>query len=131
MSRTIINFWLDTAMLVNFLAVVLVSVVVRFIFPPAASAEGWTLWSWTLDQWIGLQFVLLSVFVFGVLLHLMLHWNWVCGVLSSRLLPKRAGKRRNMDEGSRTILGVGLLIVLLNVMGLAIAAAVLSIQGPV
>jgi hypothetical protein len=60
----------------------------------------------------------------------MLHWSWVCGVIGGRLLRSRDGKKRVMDDGQRTILGVGLMIVLLNVMGLGIALAVLSVRPP-
>ena len=125
-----INFWLDAAMLVAFLALVWTSTVIRFVFPPTANAEDWSLWSWDVDQWIGLQYVLLCGFTFLVLLHLMFHWSWVCGVIAARLLPRKNGKRAQMDEGVQTIVGVGLMIVLLNIMGFGIAAAVLMIQGP-
>ena len=129
-SRTDTNFWLDTAMLGVFLALIFVSVVVRFVFPTAASTTGWTLWGASLDQWMDYQFGLLGLFCFAVLVHLMLHWNWVCGVVTSRMFRARDGKKRNWDEGTKTIFGVGLMIVLLNVLGVLIAAAALSIQKP-
>lgn len=129
-SRAETNFWLDAAMLVVFLALVFVSVVVRFVFPTAASTSGWTLWGASLDQWMDIQFGLLGLFSFAVLVHLMLHWNWVCGVVTARLLRARDGKKRTWDEGTKTIVGVGLMIVLLNLLGVLIAAAALSIQRP-
>ncbi len=61
----------------------------------------------------------------GILVHVMLHWSWVCNVIASAL----AGKGR-VDEGMQTIYGVGLLIVLLNVVGITVAAAVLTIRAP-
>ena len=92
-SRTETNFWLDTAMLVVFLALIFVSVVVRFVFPTAASTTGWTLWGASLDQWMDYQFGLLGLFCFAVLVHLMLHWNWVCGVVTSRMFRARDGNK--------------------------------------
>ena len=129
--QTIINFWLDTALLLVFLLMAWVSIIVRFAFPPAEAAAGYTLWGVTLSQWIEIQFGVLAAFTFGIILHLMLHWYWVCGVITARLSRKPKRARRPMDDGQRTILGVGLLIVVLNIMGLAIAAAVLSIQSPI
>jgi hypothetical protein len=35
-----------------------------------------------------------------------------------------------VDDGLQTIYGVGLLIVLLNVIGISVAAAMLTITGP-
>jgi hypothetical protein len=128
-SRTIVNFWLDLALLIAFLSLAWISVVLRFVFPAGTAAAGWTLWGRGFDDWSAIQFVLLCVFALGVLLHLMLHWSWVCGVVSSRLSRWR-GKPIRFDEGAQTLYGVGLLIVVLNVVGLLIAAAALTIQMP-
>lgn len=125
MSRTLINFVLDTLLLVAFLVLVWCSVVVRFIFPPGPSSAGWTLWGGGYDHWAGLQFGLVALLALGLLLHVMLHWSWVCGVIASRL--KKGSK---IDDGAQTIYGVGFMIVLLNVVGLGIAAAALGIQAP-
>jgi hypothetical protein len=125
-----LNFWLDAGMLVVFILLLWASTVVRFVFPPAVTAAEYTLWGWTVDQWIGFQYAVLCLFTFLILLHLMLHWTWVCGVLAARFLKRDQGKKRNVDDGTRTLWGVGLLIVLLNIMGIGIAAASLMIQGP-
>ena len=127
---TLINFWLDVTLGVVFLAVVWTSTIVRFVFPPAVNARDWSLWSWSVDQWIAFQYVLICVLTFLVLVHVMLHWSWVCGVIASRFLRSRDGKKRKMDEGVQTIVGVGLMIVLLNIMGLGIAAAMLMVDRP-
>ena len=128
-TRTNVNFWLDTTLLFVLLALIFVSVVVRFIFPAVEDARQWTLWSWTMTQWMGAQFALLALFTLGILLHLMLHWTWICGVLTQRMLPNRS-KRRTWDDGMRTIFGVGLMIVILNILGALIAIAALTVQHP-
>lgn len=128
--QTIINFWLDAVLLISFSGLVWISVIVRFVFPPAEAAAGYTLWGRSLSKFMDLQFGVLAFFFFGVILHLMLHWSWICGVLGSRFLRARSGRKWAMDDGQRTILGVGLMIVLLNIMGLGIAVAALSLQPP-
>ena len=130
MQRTLINFWLDLTLLILFLIVVWTSFTIRFVFPPATLAAGWRLWGGTYDQWADFQFVAICLFALAVLIHVMLHWTWVCGVITSRLLRRKDGKRRNWDDGIRTLYGVGLLVVLLNVLGIAFATAVLMVQGP-
>ena len=127
-SRTIINFWLDCALLVNFLSLVWVATVIRFLFPPVSAARGWLLWGYGVDAWMSLQFALVATLTLGILLHLMLHWSWVCGVFFSQVWRRHNHSVPN--EGTRTIYGVGLMIILLNVLGLLIAAAALSIQAP-
>jgi len=128
-SRTSVNFLLDLALLVAFLTLAWISVVLRFVFPAGTAAAGWTLWGRGFDDWSAVQFALLCTLALGVLLHLMLHWSWVCGVVASRFSRWR-GKSIRPDEGVQTLYGVGLLIVVVNVVGLLIAAAALTIQMP-
>jgi hypothetical protein len=128
-SRTMVNFWLDTALLVNFLALVWITFVLRFVFPRATNAHGWSLWGYRYDDWMEFQFWVLCLFVLGVLVHVMLHWTWVCGVITSKL-PRREGKPVRWDDGTRTIYGVGLIVVLVNVLGLLMAVAALMVQAP-
>ncbi len=90
-------------------------------------SSGWVLWGWTYDQWHSFQFSLVSLLAIGFLIHVMLHWTWVCGVVVSRVSRQSKGK---VEDGIRTLYGVGLLIVLFNVLGLGVAAAALTIQAP-
>ena len=121
-----INLVLDAALLVAFTALAFAAVVVRFVFPPGPAAAGWTLWGLDYDAWGGIQFGLLAILAGGILVHVMLHWSWVCNVIASRL----AGRGARVDDGLQTIYGVGLLIGLLLSVGAGLAAAVLTIQGP-
>ncbi|MFK7820265.1 MAG: DUF4405 domain-containing protein [Planctomycetaceae bacterium] len=125
-SKTMINFWLDAGMLVLFVALGIVAVIVQFVFPPGIAARGWTLWGLSYGSWCSLQFGLLCVMALAVLIHVMLHWTWICGVVSRQLM----GRTQLPDNGVQTILGVGLLIVLLNVAGVVVAIARFMINAP-
>ena len=127
MSRTTINFLLDAALLATFSALVFSAVIVRFIFPPGPDAKGWVLWSLSYDQWATVQFAMVAVLALGILLHVMLHWSWVCGVIATRLARDKKAK---LDEGNQTLYGVGLLIAIFNLLGLVIALAALTVQAP-
>jgi len=118
---------LDAALLVVFVLLCGTAVIVRFVFPPGPAAKGWMLWGLDYDAWSGIQFGLLATLAGGILVHVMVHWSWVCNVLSSRFLRGDGGR---VDDGLQTIYGVGLLIVLLNVIGITVAAAMLTIRGP-
>jgi len=136
LSKTVINFWLDTLLLVTFLALCWMAIVLRYVFPPPAKADGWTLWGVDYVSCIDVQFGLLCALAAEVLLHVMLHWSWVCGVIKKWRRDRHARRHQGAaappktDDGSQTLWGVGLLIAVCNVVGLAIAAAALSIQGP-
>lgn len=120
------NLLLDAALLVVFMALCFAAVVVRFVFPPGPAAAGWNLWGLDYDAWGGIQFGLVAVLAGGILVHVMLHWSWVCNVLASRL----AGRGARVDDGLQTIYGVALLIGLLLAVGTALAVAVLTVRGP-
>ena len=125
-TKTLLNFWLDATLLVVFVTLGIVAVILQFVFPPGTAAKGWTLWGMTHGQWSSLQFSLLCVMALAVLLHVMLHWTWVCSVLARKIL----GRPSSPDDGVRTLYGVGLLIVLLNVAGLVVAIANWMIRPP-
>lgn len=113
-------------MMLLFVTLGIVAVIVQFVFPPGVAARGWKLWGMTYGQWCSLQFGLLCVMSIAVLVHVMLHWKWVCGVVSRQVI----GRTELPDEGVQTILGVGMLIVLLNIAGVVIAIANFTVQSP-
>jgi hypothetical protein len=127
MSRTILNLVLDTLLLAAFFVLVWSAVIVRFVFPPAYDSRDWTLWGLDLDQWLSIEFAMVASLALGILIHVMLHWSWVCGVIAARVARNKKAK---IDDGAQTIYGVGLLIVIFNVLGLATAAAAIMIRGP-
>ena len=122
-----VNLVLDAALLVVFTALCFAAVVVRFVFPPGPVAKGWTLWGLDYDAWGGIEFALVAALALGVLVHVMLHWSWVCNMVAGRFMGNRKGR---VDDGLQTIYGVGLLIVLLAIAGGGVAAAVLTVRGP-
>jgi len=130
LSRTDVNFWLDFVLLLLFLAVCTLSVILEFIFPIGPRADGRLLWGGDYAQWSRICFALLATMAAAVVLHVMLHWTWVCGVVASRLGAKKSGGTQH-DDPSRTLWGVGLLIVVINVVGLIVAVAALTIEAPV
>jgi hypothetical protein len=125
-SRTLINFWLDTILMLAFVTLAIVAVIVQFVFPPGVAAKGWLLWGMNYGQWCSLQFAVLCILGFGVLVHVMLHWTWVCGVVVRKVLRLK----EMPDDGIRTVYGVGLLIALLLSAATVVGVAMLTIQMP-
>ncbi len=129
LSKPVVNFIVDACLLLLSAAMLFLAVVLRFVFPAPADAAGWTLWGRSYDDWANFQFVLVAIIALAILLHVMLHWSWVCGVVATKILP-RQGPPARLDDGQQTIWGVGMLILLINVIGLLSAWAYLSIRGP-
>ncbi len=129
-SRTDVNLLVDAILLLLFIALCTCSVILEFVFPARSQAGEWLLWSISFDAWSRLRFAILASLAVAVLLHLMLHWSWVCGAMSMRLQGKANRKNIAPDDPNRTLWGVGLLIFIINLMGAIIAAAALMIQPP-
>lgn len=131
LTKTDVNFWLDALLLVVFSVQCWLSVVVRFVFPKAVESAGWTLWGWDYQRWSDAQFAVLCLLAAGVLVHVMLHWSWVCGVVAGKLRHRKgAAASAAKDDGSRTLWGVGLMIVVFNAVAFGVAAALLTIRPP-
>jgi hypothetical protein len=126
LSPAVINFWLDAVLMLAFVALSITAVIVQFVFPPGVTAKGWLLWGMDFGQWSSIQFATLAVLGFGVVVHVMLHWQWVCGVVVRKLLHRK----ELPDDGIRTIYGVGLLIGLLLTGATIVGIAMLTIQMP-
>jgi hypothetical protein len=124
-TRTDVNFWLDCVLGLVFLGLVAITMLIRFAFPRAQDSLGWTLWGYSYDDLIQAQFVVLAVLTLLILVHVMLHWNWLCSVAQQRVLHSA---QKKTDNGWQTIVGVGLMIVLLNVLGILLGVAMIMIR---
>jgi hypothetical protein len=129
MSRTAVNFAVDVLLLLITLALLFTTAVLRLVFPVPTASAGWVLWGSGYDGWANFQFVLMLFVAGAVLVHIMLHWSWVCGVVITKLLrrPARAAK---LDDGSQTLWGVGMLIVVLHILAALVGLAYLTVQPP-
>lgn len=125
-SMSVINFLLDAALLLLLTLYGWEIAMLRIVFPAPSSSAGWSLWGWNFDQWWDFQFGTLCAFAVAVMVHLMLHWNWVCTVLTSQIL-KRKGRPNNAVQ---TILGVATLVVLLHLIAFGVIAALASVNRP-
>jgi hypothetical protein len=125
-SVSVINFWIDVSVLVILCLLGWVSAVLQFVFPAPTAADGWSLWGLGYDRWHDVQFAILCLFAAGIVLHVMMHWNWVCSVVATQIVKAR----QRPDEGMQTIYGVATLIVLLHLIGAGVIAALFSVHQP-
>ncbi|MGC8641015.1 MAG: hypothetical protein ACP5XB_14210 [Isosphaeraceae bacterium] len=126
LSMSVINFWLDAALLGVLVTLGWEAAVLQFLFPAPTLATGWTLFGLTFDQWHDIEFATLCTFALGILLHVMLHWNWVCSVIPNQIL--KTGNRP--DEGKQTIYGVLTLMVLLHLIGAGVILSLFFLHSP-
>jgi hypothetical protein len=125
-SVSVVNFWIDAFLLLLLTALGCVSAILQVAFPAPTVADGWTLWGLTFDQWRDVQFGGLCLFAVGILVHLMMHWNWICSVIATQIVHARG----RPDEGMQTIYGVITLIILLHLIAAGVIAAMLCVRRP-
>lgn len=129
MSKAALNFLLDASILVLLVVALAAQFVQQFVFPGPWEANGWRLWGLDYAGWTRLSFWCLASFAVGVLVHVMLHWGWVCGFAATRLSRWR-GKPLVIKPAEQTILGVCVLIAILTAVGVLLVGASFSIQAP-
>lgn len=122
---TIINFWLDAILLVLFMIQAWLFAVIHVVFPRGAGSE-WKIWGATPLDWAEALFAVYCVFGLAIVVHVMFHWSWICGVISTRLLQRKARK----DDGSQTLIGVGVIVVLAHLLIAGILIAKVGLTPP-
>jgi len=125
-SMALLNFWLDLALLLTLLFVGWVSAMMRVVFPAPTSADGWKLWGLTFNRWSDIQFFGLCAFGLLAIEHLVLHWNWVCSLIATKILRTKS----RPDEANQAVFGVGSFITVLMVMLAGLIAAMLNVHRP-
>lgn len=123
--RTAVNYWLDIALAVTFLVLIWMASVTRFVFPLGAAAFEYRLWGWSVEDWRAAEFAILCGFAVFVVVHVTLHWNWVCSISNSLIRRRSPGS----DDGGRTLLGVALLIVILHLVAAGLLWAKFSLRS--
>lgn len=124
-SKTIVNFWLDATLLATFVALCWISAVLQLVFPVGAAPDAHQIWGANAGDWQNAQFFVLCALAGGIMLHVMLHWSWIMGVIETRFL----GRKGSRDNGSHTLIGVGLLLAILHLLALGCVAAQMSLHA--
>lgn len=123
-SKSIINLVLDAVLLIAAVFLLWVSVVMRMVFPAPTTADGWVLWGLSYDRWHDVQFSTLCVVALLALEHLVLHWNWICGIIATKILRVR----KRPDEANQAVYGVATFITLLLTLLAGLIAATLAVK---
>lgn len=125
-SRVILNFWLDALLLTTVVFIGWVSALMYIVFPAPTTADGWVLWGLTFDQWHDIQSSALCLCALLALEHVVLHWNWVCITIATRIFRVKS----RPDEGAQAVYGVGTFIFVLMIVFGGVVAAMLCVRRP-
>ncbi|MCK6483073.1 MAG: DUF4405 domain-containing protein [Phycisphaerae bacterium] len=115
MTRATLNFVIDLVTYFVMLAMIATGLLVRYILP-RGSGERLSAWNMTRHEWGDVHFWLAVSLGVLLLLHLALHWHWVCNLVlrwfrtPSSAAHARSALRRNLSGGAvlaATVLLVG------------------------
>ena len=84
MNKTKVNYWVDVAIGISFLASAVSGLVFFFDNGTGTTSLGLSFRVWdSLHTWGGM------IMIAGVAAHLVLHWNWIVGMTKRMILPDR------------------------------------------
>ena len=79
-----------------------------------------------MDQWRDAQFYGLCTAAVLILEHVVLHWNWICGVIATKVVRTKY----HADEGSQALYGIATFIGILTLMMAGILAGMVMVRHP-
>ena len=86
MKRNTLNFLIDLVSALVLLGMIVTGLVMRFVLPPG-SGRARVLWTWGRHDWGDLHFWLAVAAGCLLLIHVALHWQWVCATLARMVRP--------------------------------------------
>ncbi len=115
--KTTLNFTIDFLAFLLMLSMIGTGVIIRYVLPPGSGGRGGgyglTLWGMDRHDWGGVHFWL-AVFLLGLLvLHVALHWSWVCNFVRRHVSHDRSHSR--ISQRAAIAFGAG-FFVLLNLL---------------
>jgi hypothetical protein len=97
MKRTDLNLFIDALALAAVVLLVSTGLLIEFRLPPGSGGGGLrghgfgaanrpveTIWGWTRHEWGEVHFSIACVMILIVVVHLILHWKWIVGVLKNK-----------------------------------------------
>jgi hypothetical protein len=116
MRRSTLNFVIDAASLLVMVGMVATGLVVRFVLPLGTGGRhsrgpGKALWGMGRHDWGDVHFWLAVATGLVLLVHVALHWAWVCGTVQRLVRPRSPAMSADRTSGSAY--GIALLLALL------------------
>ena len=128
MSRNVLNFIVDGLLLLATLALTATGGLMWLILPPGSGHSGQALWGLNRHGWGEVHLYLAIAAIALGLLHVILHWQWVCRTVTQMAT---GSAERTPHKGGRTVYGVlTVIVVAALVVGFLWLAHVQVTTGP-
>ena len=111
MKKVTLNFWVDAVSFVVLLLITWTGFLIHYVLPAGEGrGKNWYLWGLSRHDYGNIHFYLAIAMAVLVLIHLWLHWLWVCSVFNNLLGLSQPQKKTRVLWGVGILLGLVLLI---------------------
>ncbi|MBX3394869.1 MAG: DUF4405 domain-containing protein [Phycisphaerae bacterium] len=110
MKRNTLNFCVDFVTLIVFLGMVITGFLVRFLLPPGTGGR-LSIWNWGRHDWGDLHFWLAVGLLGLILVHVILHWAWICQVARRSITGDQVAKRP-LARQRRFWIGIATMVIM-------------------
>jgi len=117
MRRSLLNWLIDLVLFLSVLGLLLTGLLMEFILPPGSRGDA--VWSLSRHAWGDIHFWFAVAMIAIAVLHVVLHWGWVC-TAAMKLLNRTAVAPKRMQ---RHVAGATVVVALLLIVGGFFAAA--------
>ena len=126
MNRTIANIIIDIIALILLLGMIATGYLLRYPLPPGSN-KSLSLWGFTRHQWGDVHFWISLGLLLILVIHLVLHWNWIVTVIGKRCHFIKTEHPSLIRTG---ILSGGIVILMLALFAWAAQTSVIEIARP-
>jgi len=119
MSRNTLNFIIALVSTLIAVSMIATGLTLRFLLPPG-SGQARSLWTLTRHDWGDVHFWLAVALGSVILLHVAMHWSWVCGMMTRLARITVPNNRRTLVQyisGAATVAAVIVALTLLLWLG--------------
>ncbi|MGR8950815.1 MAG: DUF4405 domain-containing protein [Gammaproteobacteria bacterium] len=109
MKRTALNLLVDFLAALSFVGMIATGYILRFPLPPGTN-KSLILWGLSRHQWGDVHFWISLSLLIVLLIHLVLHWQWVVSVVARQFGAANACQVRTFRSGMLTLLVVGAVL---------------------
>ena len=101
MKRSTLNFIIDMLSFISLLGLAGTGFIIKYTLPPGSGGKGRLLhdghggehikelWSMTRHEWGGIHFYIAAFFIILMLVHIILHWNWIKNYFKSLFVSRQ------------------------------------------
>ncbi len=131
MKRKNLNFAIDAVSLLVMLAMVVTGIVIHYLLPAGSGGRGGTgkltLWGGGRHEWGEVHFWLAIATVVLIVVHLVLHWAWICAVVAGWFRKGRGGA---VERNYRHLYGFVSVVAAMVLVGGLVALGAFSVEEP-